>query len=440
MSPILTFDSLPLDVLIKIAEHLDVQDLVRLRQTSKTLFSISYERSPWSQVYSSSHLPRPPGPHPAQSRKALETILSRSMLVHRNMFLKNEPSWTLAYDASTSSSGDPTSVVMLADRWVVVQFRRQTVCVEVDPANVREQLPRRVVWEVDDSREENNLDLLNCRTFYAYDGQMRAFLVLEQCANEREVDEPEVIVLQVHFDEDCQWPRFEATYRTHSRAGQGSLSATVTVSPHVLVVHMIKNRAALVWDVLKAHGQPVTVKDDAFGSEHVYHLPCRTHFLTVVLSTASVEPLVQLVATPLSDTLSGTRRITATGNIEGFWLSEVVLLRDSVVDPGSGVTDVILLGRRYSYDTDRPLMLFRLLIPPHSAAGGAPAEMIIQTQTVAPLPALATDILIDSCTGSTRVAYAIQGVSEEENALGLVEVVYDEEKRSATARGGALFF
>ncbi|KAH7928829.1 hypothetical protein BV22DRAFT_170632 [Leucogyrophana mollusca] len=125
---VLTLDTLPVDVLYQIINHLDVEDIIYLGQVSKQFHQISWQRTTWLNAYRHSLLPRPPGPHSWHSTQYLRDTLVRSAKVAKK--------WPSA-DADPLARGQPetsppskpvslrtidlldTGVDVVAGRWLV---------------------------------------------------------------------------------------------------------------------------------------------------------------------------------------------------------------------------------------------------------------------------------------------------------------------------------
>jgi len=129
-----TFDDLPLDVLISIAGHLEPFDVLSLRQTSHTLRGVTYERSVWAQLYASSSLPRPFGPHPLQSRQALEETMTRTSMVDRKMVSSMKPKATRRLSLDTDAEPED-GFCLLKGRWLIMSTREIVAFQDLDAAD-----------------------------------------------------------------------------------------------------------------------------------------------------------------------------------------------------------------------------------------------------------------------------------------------------------------
>ncbi|KAH7920913.1 hypothetical protein BV22DRAFT_1132715 [Leucogyrophana mollusca] len=78
-----TLESIPIDVLYRIASFIYVMDIVRLRQVSKFLREVIEGRPIWSNAYRTTTLPRHPGPFPHQSTEMLKESLIESAKLAR---------------------------------------------------------------------------------------------------------------------------------------------------------------------------------------------------------------------------------------------------------------------------------------------------------------------------------------------------------------------
>ncbi|KAH7903148.1 hypothetical protein BJ138DRAFT_1168506, partial [Hygrophoropsis aurantiaca] len=77
-------NALPDEILCEIICHLPIRCIVLLRQVSKRLNAITYERSIWVHVYRISTLVRPGGPYTWQTTQMLESHLIQSTKLSRN--------------------------------------------------------------------------------------------------------------------------------------------------------------------------------------------------------------------------------------------------------------------------------------------------------------------------------------------------------------------
>jgi len=189
----------------------------------------------------------------------------------------------------------------------------------------------------------------------------------------------------------------------------------------------------LIWNVDQLGKEPITVPREDLGIEDeadwVHLLTCKTHLIAIVGD--SFTPLISRIrARPLSSVLMGAMDISAkTGTVDNIIFQDVTMLRDSTVNPKTGVTEVVLVGVvRTSWD-EVLLMMVRLLIPPLQGplSDGQIQVFLERLLDFAFDPCL---ILTPSWTGSMRIVWSIEEPSY--GRLAAVEVVYGDGRPTAS--------
>ncbi|KII92387.1 hypothetical protein PLICRDRAFT_470243 [Plicaturopsis crispa FD-325 SS-3] len=123
-------ETLPDDVVYAIVAHLPLQDVVRLRQTSKHFQRITHDRVVWADAYRRSSLLRPPGPFPSQPQTELEDILVTTSKV--------EAAWTSPHPQPVSRRTIPSlkqqsKLRLLYGRWLLIGGPKQELaCYDCD--------------------------------------------------------------------------------------------------------------------------------------------------------------------------------------------------------------------------------------------------------------------------------------------------------------------
>jgi len=414
---------LPFDVLLQIAEYLDVQDVLRIRKASKRLFELSRERALWNSLYRACRYTRPLGPHPSQTRETLESILIRTLTVHHGMFHRTEP-----IRSRTVSVSEDSEALEFCGRWVFMRNEERVDCLDLSKHSSEHEEPRKyIVWEAD-KRGGFELLAMDCLDIVAHDGHKHTVVVLDHRARGPPAERAEVIILEIHFDEDSELGlRWESVYRKVF-SDVSSEAIYSYISPTALLVMVgLQRGTALVWSIDHLDKEPVIIPRE---NDNIDDLPlffvCSTH----VVSVASVDgppDVTHIRAWSLATLLTGAIQSNASAVIDDVYVQIVGILRDSVLDCNSGKTEVVFVGQLSRDDPDDSLLaVARLLIPPEGVAHG----LTLSLQVIMQFPSDPIIILSPSCNGSMRLVYSLEESSDRR--LGAVELTYDEETQTTT--------
>ncbi|EIW83264.1 hypothetical protein CONPUDRAFT_152290 [Coniophora puteana RWD-64-598 SS2] len=466
----LTLETLSLDVLISIAIFLDPPDVIHLRLTSKKLCDLSYERVVWIKLYNAyRHLTRPVGPSPAQTRDVLEKILVTSYMTHQNLFVTPKEPLSRLYD-----TGDQIFHEVIG-RWALARTLRdgtRVLCYDLDFPDHEPREPT-IAWLNDEGdfhiwdMRYHDVTLCNRRKI----GLVLLELRTKDLAQEEFFDNPspqghgdtdpnaffaaKVIILKViSTDTSSDVLVLEELYRFKHALDSSDPGLRASLSPSALIIQWAGDpKQAFVWDTEKLSEDPVAVTHrHATSEQYVLHTCSTTH---VISRRSSLDILgTVLEATPLQSVISTTMlRPTAVVNMPGVIFFRLSILRDSVVDPITGYTEVVLIGTEQPglrNNGNQCLSLVRLLIPPAPEGSGRPANIDMKLQELTDIP-LTSFTAQPSATwngcvrvASLRVIYDREargyGTSlpidrdQEQKELYIMEVTYDEKIQSATIR------
>ncbi|KAH7904577.1 hypothetical protein BJ138DRAFT_894666 [Hygrophoropsis aurantiaca] len=129
------FQTLPLELICKIINHLPIESILRLRRVSKHLNQVTYDRSIWDHAYRTCALVLPPGPFTWQTAHTLESNLVQSARLSLN--------WPPNPDAkpvrvrSMNLPHFESKFALICGRWLVAIRRNeasQIVCYDMDKA------------------------------------------------------------------------------------------------------------------------------------------------------------------------------------------------------------------------------------------------------------------------------------------------------------------
>ncbi|KAH7907858.1 hypothetical protein BJ138DRAFT_431147 [Hygrophoropsis aurantiaca] len=122
--------NLPPEILCKVISQLPIKSIVLLRQVSKHLRQVTYDRSIWVRAYRASPLVHPEGPFKCQTTQMLESILVRSARLAPNW----PPNPTIK-PVRTRMLPIQDDASLLCERWLLVTSdRKRIVCYDLDAA------------------------------------------------------------------------------------------------------------------------------------------------------------------------------------------------------------------------------------------------------------------------------------------------------------------
>ncbi|EIW82790.1 hypothetical protein CONPUDRAFT_163863 [Coniophora puteana RWD-64-598 SS2] len=227
----------------------------------------------------------------------------------------------------------------------------------------------------------------------------------------------------------------------------------VSPSPNALVVQWRRGPKALLWNIDDLSSEPITLIHHSHEpNDHApSYITCRTHLLSF-LDSGDMPSLDEVIITaaPLDDVFTcRSMRPTARGIIPGD-LAKIQVLRDSVVDTRTGVTEVILSAHEavFHFDFedsyfDHNTVVIRLCIP-FIRAGDAQANLIVEVHHLLALPPTSRDAIIGlSWNGCTRLAVAFpvgahsgEGEPDErgKTQIKIAEAEWDEEAQQVSCR------
>ncbi|EIW83251.1 hypothetical protein CONPUDRAFT_164229 [Coniophora puteana RWD-64-598 SS2] len=438
-----SFDQLPHDVLVELAAHLDIQDVLHLRQTSEQLRQASYDRGVWSSLYRRSHLPRPRGPYPPQTREELEDTLIRSFTVRNNLFTTpmKAPSFH-TYDVGQETSA---RLVLVGSRYALTidTSRTRITCRDLKQEAVLDATAS-TLWQIEDGTELRVFDLRHFDVM-TYGGHKTTLVLVEQ----REKDdrflfrnygpvrldifrliESEPSGAGVHLENLCQHSLTlknpQNPYINHR--------LSVRASPSTLLAQWEREENTFLWSIEDLSKEPVKFTHSPIVPPS--YIACRTHLFSFLLSVHLNVTII--AAAPLTEVFAqGSIHPTVRGMVRGHF-SKIQMLRDAVVDPETGTTEVILSALQ----TGQQIVILRLRIP--SKPTGHPQNNLlvdIQELMAVPFTSRSVEFISPSWTGSMRILLSrvymhVRGQERVEREdtrprFDIVEVVWDEEKHQA---------
>ncbi|KAH7909245.1 hypothetical protein BJ138DRAFT_1181182, partial [Hygrophoropsis aurantiaca] len=166
------FQNLPPEILCKIIIQLPIKSIILLRQVSKLLCQVTYDRSIWVHAYRTSSLICPEGPLECQTAQMLESILVRSTRLKPNWppNLHTKPVRTRVLSFQEEHANFQVS--LLCERWLLVMnSHKQIVCYDLDATATRvaatmptqtgpEEMPCSTLYDVPD--ESTSIMYIQC--------------------------------------------------------------------------------------------------------------------------------------------------------------------------------------------------------------------------------------------------------------------------------------
>jgi len=150
-------------------------------------------------------------------------------------------------------------------------------------------------------------------------------------------------------------------------------------------------------------------------------LTCKTHLIAVV-GDCFTPPITRIRARPLTSVLAGATDVSAkTGTVSNIIFQDVTMLRDSTVNPKTGVTEVVLVGVVRTAWDEILLMMVRLLIPPLQGPLSV-GQIQVFLQRLLDFAYVPWVFLTPSWAGSMRIVWSIEEPSY--GRLAAIEVAY----------------
>ncbi|KAG6377857.1 hypothetical protein JVT61DRAFT_14638 [Boletus reticuloceps] len=359
---------LPVEVIYHILCFLGAQDIVRLRTVSKQFRNFTYAPTIWRTLYKNTHVPRPPGPFSSQPVHFLEHALIKSERLAR--LWTTQPMRYLSI-VQVRVQPMPMSCPRIIDgKWLIsCESSERFVVYDLDSETVPPF--RQVLWVCD-------------RQIYRWDLQSAT-----------SIEGPVLCIMVTNIDEDpCKLLKF----RVNRDSGHlyHSLSLDVPTNhptrPYFLngghgpFLLIDDEQVLLIFDVesqifyefpafsssLPVNKLPHSISDPlsyygitVLTNTHIIYL----HSVSCNVVPSSHSTLVQVFTLPPAacPVRSGTNvlRLSHEGIVHDVLLHDVNLIRNSVTNPKTGVTNIRLLMNRQ----DRHLSCMDLTLPKHSPTG-----------------------------------------------------------------------
>ncbi|KAH7907861.1 hypothetical protein BJ138DRAFT_431214 [Hygrophoropsis aurantiaca] len=152
--------NLPPEILCKVISQLPIKSIVLLRQVSKHVCRITYDRSIWAHAYRASSLARSDGPLECQTAQTLESILVRSARLELNW--PPNPKIKPVRTRILPIQNERAEVSLLCERWLLVaNDSKKIVCYDLDATTMStatglEELPYAPFYDV----PEGNINIM----------------------------------------------------------------------------------------------------------------------------------------------------------------------------------------------------------------------------------------------------------------------------------------
>ncbi|EIW84396.1 hypothetical protein CONPUDRAFT_163538 [Coniophora puteana RWD-64-598 SS2] len=351
----------PADVLYIIVSYLSVLDVLSLSLTCRSLRYFMRDRSIWANLYRTSNLPRPPGPHASQSLEFLQDTLVRSSRLQRN--------WA-PFTANPRASHavripQIDHLALVAHRWMLVVHRNTVRCCDLERLGSDEEAELSQRDVVHESVEGVRFSAMQAVSTTTADGVRVWYLVLEETFKENDrplyatvlvfklenlVDGP---VKLVEMSRGVQNPaplnKVIIGPRALIIAGQGDINHAEPRKVRVLDVVNEGREYQLPPHVL--HDNPVTINAEM----QITYASTLTHILSFLtfyspaqgwatyVEAFALPPFSETAATSVSQILI----LTNFGQAPDLHLDALGVLQDSTIDPHTGNVQVTLIGKGY---------------------------------------------------------------------------------------------
>ncbi|EIW83250.1 hypothetical protein CONPUDRAFT_136350 [Coniophora puteana RWD-64-598 SS2] len=447
-------DQLPFDVLVELASHLNIQDVLRLRQTSKHLRDATYDRDVWASLYRRSNLPRSLGPCPTQTRQMLEDTLLQSFSVQKNMF-----SMLREARFSTYNIGQEVGLVVGPRYALTINLsRNRIICRDLNSEKTAPMTIRKIekgskfkFWAI------HHFDAMT------YGGQKMSLVFVEEREKHHGVplvNSPvEVYIFRlIEFEQaGIVGVRLEEINRHSAVLNNPTIVPTMNVwpSPNALIIRWKRENKAFLWSTgdLGSAPLPLIHHPHELNGYAPSYIACRTHLISFLRSLDPDEMIT--AAAPLEEVFARrSMHPTAKGIIPGD-LSQIQVLRDSLVDARTGTTEVIFSAHEAVFffdeedrDMEFRIVVIRLCIPPNTT-GNLHGNLLVEVQELITLPPDSRGVIMSaSWNGSTRLAFSHpmpadgRDTDDSESTesdqgeswytqIDIAEIVWDEETQQA---------
>ncbi|EIW82748.1 hypothetical protein CONPUDRAFT_71471 [Coniophora puteana RWD-64-598 SS2] len=393
----------------------------------------------------SSRLPRLPGPLTTQTQQMLECILAQATRVRHNILVRKTPVQSYAFPQSPMVTS-----VLLAGRWVFSQSLDlyMVMCRDIKASDAKPA----VILKAASGRigAMRGVDVID------REGRRHVFLVLERSSVRTAGDlqgsqrwDLRLLILKLNYEDDSKIHLEPVYQRQHTFVGlHPRHSVEVIWGPSAFLIDWSvtsrDHRKFVVY--LAQEGLIQEMGDNDLGVKNLeltqqLYIITSTHILTTGRFVMNQQPTsaiaAHIYAVPISSVLNNSVSIASRGVLDVFTnqIQAIVMLRDSVISPVTGVTDVVLLavireGQATPTHHLRSLVVFRLVIPPASPEESSRPSMIeIHKQILSQFTLARNDsyMIQPSSLGSTTFL----SENDMNGNIKVLEIIFDEEEQKA---------